>query len=289
MNLRNFIRSFLAHKNRFRFATARFLVRTGLCKFITLDRGNYKIHFFPTNLSQELWINPSRRADDETFLSAYLKEGDFYLDIGANVGTLALHAASFVGSGGAVVAFEPHPATYKYLTGNIQANPGFPISTYNMALGDTPGVAYLTDLSADDTNSISGNSGIPITVMRLDDVSEVRAFITTREIALLKVDVEGYEKMVLDGGQNVLSRTKVVMFESWMQHFNKFGYGCGDVFNFLVGEGFSLYKVIFPLDNDRPYLRSISVDHLSNVCENLLAIRDMSEFSTRTGFYVRNL
>lgn len=288
MNLRDFFQNFLAHKKRFRFAAARILVRSRLCRFITIDRGNYKIHFFPTNLSQELWINPHSRIDDEAFLSAYLKEDDIYLDVGANIGTLALQAASLVGSSGVVVAFEPHPAIYKYLTRNIEANQGLSVTAHNIALGDAPGLAFLTDFSADDQNRISANSGTPITVMRLDDVSEVRVLIKSREIGLLKVDVEGYEKMVLDGGHNVLSKTKVIMFESWALHFKKFGYSCSDVFDLLSSQGFALYKVIFSHDTDVPYLRSISSRHLSGDCENLLAIRNMVEFSNRTGFYVRD-
>ena len=52
----------------------------------------------------------------EPLLSAWvesrLRPGDVFVDVGANMGYTSLLAARAVGPGGAVVAFEPAPATF---------------------------------------------------------------------------------------------------------------------------------------------------------------------------------
>ncbi len=47
------------------------------------------------------------------FLRLWLRSGDIIVDVGANVGLLALHAASKVGPGGQVLAVEPVPSNLR--------------------------------------------------------------------------------------------------------------------------------------------------------------------------------
>ena len=74
----------------------------------------YVLNFYPTSLSLALWINPHARKDDELFFERYLRANDNVIDVGANIGSLALRAASIVKSG-RVFAVEPHPQISKYL------------------------------------------------------------------------------------------------------------------------------------------------------------------------------
>ena len=59
-------------------------------------------------------------------------------------------------------------------------------------------------------------------------------------IRLLEIDVEGFELFVLRGAQSVLERTLMMYFESWEEHFRKYGYGTSDVLSLLRDHGFEI-------------------------------------------------
>src|SRR4051812_29531042 len=67
-----------------RFLAARFLWRTGLSKYFSIDNGRFQLVFFPTALSSALWYTPDARSDDETFFYDFLRPGDVVVDVGAN-------------------------------------------------------------------------------------------------------------------------------------------------------------------------------------------------------------
>ena len=53
-------------------------------------------------------------------------------------------------------AFEPHPRIFSFLVGNIELNGAqAAVTTYNLAIGERVGTAFLTDERADDQNRVS--------------------------------------------------------------------------------------------------------------------------------------
>jgi FkbM family methyltransferase len=60
--------------------------------------------------------------DELTFLERYLKEGDVFIDVGANIGIFSLVAAKMVGATGKVISFEPTLSTFQRLNENIILN-----------------------------------------------------------------------------------------------------------------------------------------------------------------------
>jgi hypothetical protein len=109
---------------------------------------------------------------------------------------------------------------------------------------------------------------------RLDDLP-----ISEPQIQLLKIDVEGYEKFVLEGASKTLDRVSCVYFESWEHHFKRYGYACRDVITLLARKGFTILR---PTGNDS--VISVEMDYSSTVCENLMAVRGLEDFLQRTQF-----
>lgn len=56
-------------------------------------------------------------------LRTFIHEGDFAIDVGAHIGDSTLPIALACGASGAVVAFEPNPATFAILGANSALNP----------------------------------------------------------------------------------------------------------------------------------------------------------------------
>lgn len=264
--------------NKPRFLVSRVLWRTGLCSLFEIYKEGYRLKFHPTALSAILWIDPENRGDDEAFLKRYLKQGDTLVDVGANIGDLTLTAALAVGPKGKVYSFEAHPRTYGFLRKNIALNNCSNITLFNLALGDKESEIFFSDLKWDDLNHVSGRSqGISVKMARLDDLALLES-----HIQLLKIDVEGYEKFVLDGASSTLRKVSCIYFESWERHFSKYGYTCRDVINLLSEQGFTVLKFA-----DNESVVRVEVDHSSTVCENLVAARTLEDLLERTQFRLR--
>lgn len=271
-DLKQIYKSTVQHKNPAGFFFSRLLFRLHLSQFIPIKRKGYKIRFFPTIMSKFCYDKVEYfRGDEEKFLERYLREGDVYIDVGANIGLFALKAASIVLDSGTVYAFEPMPKIFACLRSNINFNKFKNVKLYNYGVGDKPGQAFISDHPVDDSvNSILNSGSIGVKLVTLDSLS-----LYENSINLLKVDVEGYELFVFTGAKTTLEKTDCVFFESWETHFKKYGYGCADVFNILKMSGFKIYKAA------GVELIEIKDDYISVDCEDLIAIRDLESFKSR--------
>lgn len=159
----------------------------------------------------------------DKFLSAYLTErfknnGGIFLDVGANLGYYACLFGKISGSGGRVMAFEPEPDNIDLLRRNLKINNLSNVSIFPVALGDQDGEAILNVYKASNRgrHSIGNNIGsrhqVRVAVKRLDDL--VQAHLNPHDrISCLKMDVEGYEPLVMLGGKKTLERVDLFITE----------------------------------------------------------------------------
>jgi FkbM family methyltransferase len=269
----DYLRILRRHQHPARFVAGRALVKSGLCKFLTIQQKDYKLHFFPSNLSESLWVDPMWREPELAFFRAYLKPGNRVIDVGANIGDTALAASSQVGVAGRVWAVEPHPNTFAYLKKNVELNRRGNIELIHAAASSQRGSLSLSNDRRDDMNRVVTN-GVPVRAERLDDLVE-----QTDDINLLKIDVEGYELSVLRGAGRILKFTQVVYFEVSEMMFRSFGYTVTDVFDCLHSVGFQLLKISGPCT-----LANIDVTYVPSEVENLLAVRNVDEVVRKTGW-----
>jgi len=87
-------------------------------------------------------------------------------------------------------------------------------------------------------------------------------------IALLKIDVEGFEIAVLSGAAGVLSRTACVYCESFEQNLRKLGWSTSDLITTLERAGLQVFTGIKARS-----LRRVRPGYVSVVCEDLVATR----------------
>ena len=144
--------------------------------------------------------------DDMMFTLRYLRPGDTFIDVGANIGFYSLLASS-VNVGAPVVAFEPHPVAATRLRENAGLNFFRNIRVREAAVGSSAGAAMLTsDLG--ERNRIraktdDNGSSVEGKVVTLDgDLAELD--IDPASVALVKIDTEGFEANVLAGARGLL-------------------------------------------------------------------------------------
>jgi len=137
------------------------------------------------------------------FLLHFLRKDDIFIDVGANVGVYSLLASGYIGS--TTYAFEPIPSTFQNLNENIKIN-NLQTNTklFNIGISSQKGtLIFSNNLDAvnhvlNDENNIKEYIEIPVDT--LDNIlSEVNP-------TLLKIDVEGYETMVIKGAINTLKK-----------------------------------------------------------------------------------
>lgn len=146
-------------------------------------------------------------------MKRFLKPGDIFFDIGANVGYLSAIAAGIVGVRGQVHAFEPVPEYFEKLQRLAQLNPEYSIFTNASAAGAEPGTCkiYVTREPGQNTLVPAYKSGpeivgtLDVPVIRLDSYIEAKRI---GRISLIKIDAEGYEFPALRGLEHYLEHSR---------------------------------------------------------------------------------
>jgi FkbM family methyltransferase len=140
------------------------------------------------------------------------------IDVGAYVGTNTIKMAR---RSKHVYAFEPFSKTLELLATNIIQNDISNVSVFNLAVGNEHkiidkmwypihNINYGCTRIHKNENSINTSAETNVQMIRLDDIT------LNEQVHLIKIDVEGCEEEVLQGGINLLKKYKpVVLIESW--------------------------------------------------------------------------
>ena len=145
-----------------------------------------------------------------------MKEGNLFVDVGANIGVYTLHASRRVGKKGKVFAFEPTPETFSDLQQNVKSNRCLNVTCEKIALANQIGEGRLVECGRAASNRISllptTEKGTTISVGTLDDYCQTNRI---RKINFIKVDIEGGEADFFSGGIQTLKKDKpIILFES---------------------------------------------------------------------------
>ncbi len=176
--------------------------------------------------------------EDMFFLLHFLRQNDYFIDVGANIGSYTILAGAHVGS--KVISFEPVPATYTKLVANIKINNiEETVLPLNMALGGSCGIINFTD-AFDTVNHVATSDekiAIKVKVDMLDSI------INDKVPSLIKIDVEGYETEVLRGGDQTLQNEtlKAIIIEL-NGSGERYGYKEEDIHAKLLSYGFQPYS-----------------------------------------------
>lgn len=147
------------------------------------------------------------------WIENWVKPGEVFYDIGANVGAYTLVAALSPASQARVVAFEPVALNYAALTENVVLNDASDrITPLPVALDDSTRLEtlHLRILDAGGArHSLGGADGAeaavhpqPVLTFRLDDLVEQMGL---PQPAHMKIDVDGSELAVLRGASTTLA------------------------------------------------------------------------------------
>jgi FkbM family methyltransferase len=191
----------------------------------------------------------------------FLREGDLFLDIGANVGSYTVLASGVCRA--RTWAFEPDPGTLRRLQRNIVVNSlDTLVTAYECALGAEQGEVLFT-AGLDSQNRVADANEKNVRMVRLERLDTVIA--DSRPI-MIKIDVEGAEEGVLQGAKALLANPclKVIELETVTAE-------SADMLN----------RNQFERAYYDPFCHSLHRDPISLKSSNSLFVRDWSFVATR--------
>jgi FkbM family methyltransferase len=156
---------------------------------------------------------PDFRAEIAGFVRA-CSPGMRLLDVGAHVGFFTLAALHYGGPDSRAIAVEPSASAMRILGANVRLSGAADrVTLVRAGLGATRGTMRVLTTGAGGLYQVIRPSAprpdaVEVPAMRLDDLVADRAFAPTH----VKIDVEGFETDVLEGGREYLARHRPVVF-----------------------------------------------------------------------------
>jgi len=139
------------------------------------------------------------------FLAAVARPGWTYVDVGAAIGQFTIFAASAVG--GRVHAFEPSAANLDTLRANVARNGvAERVAIHRMALSNRAGEAEFSTARNPFLSRLDAASPLPAERVPVDTLSDAVARLGIERVAVLKINVAGFEPQVLEGARPLLAR-----------------------------------------------------------------------------------
>lgn len=174
-------------------------------------------------------------------LRGVARPGRTFVDVGAHLGIAALIYSELAGPETRVCAFEPNPNVFPTLVDNTRVN-GSAVECFRLALGADVGPCGFFATGSDANASLSHDAPgkywywadrpkpvmqeFRVTMSTLDQICSALGLAP----GVIKLDVEGAELRVLQGGADILRRWRpLILLETHVFAWDSFGYSRQDL------------------------------------------------------------
>ena len=158
------------------------------------------------SIHKQLILDGIREQHATAIMQQYIRPDDVILELGANIGYYVCLESRILSSEGFIYAVEPAPENVALLKRNVALNQISVIEVTHMAMSDKPGTARLYTGKACNLHSLVNESGEDDTHSMEVPTDTVDGFLANRRpISFLRMDIEGYEAVVIDGMRDTLS------------------------------------------------------------------------------------
>ena len=188
---------------------------------------------------------------ERRFVQGFLKPGMTVLDIGAHHGFYTMLAAKMVGPTGRVMCFEPSHRERERLLVHLRLNRILNrVSVFPIALGRETGESTLYVVVGRDTgcNSLRPPAVTEPTRTVRVLLTSLDAFVAQQHVKyvdFIKMDVEGAELGVLEGGEELLGgrQRPVILAELNDSRTLPWGYSASTIYDSLAAKGYHWFAI----------------------------------------------
>jgi FkbM family methyltransferase len=144
--------------------------------------------------------------DDMVFLLHFLKESDHFVDIGANVGAYTLLASGVIGV--KTDAYEPINSTLEIFREQLTVNKLEKlVNIYQIGIGKSKEETKFTNNSNTTNHVVFSDLDSNYELIKIESLDD-RYNLDVNTV--VKIDVEGYESLVIEGGERFFSSDKLL-------------------------------------------------------------------------------
>jgi FkbM family methyltransferase len=195
----------------------------------------------------EVFYESRSQNPEQSVLRTLLREGDSFIDVGANYGTFSLVAASIVGPSGRVVAIEPQPKLAGLIRKSAQLNGFANLEVENLAAGSgrSDGRIYVPRRDTGRAGLHPAFSArtrydtLDARVERLDSAIDWRGLPGN---LVMKIDVEGAERDVIRGASDLIDdRNPALIVELNPWSAGAAGYTVPELLDALKEKGYDCF------------------------------------------------
>jgi len=167
-------------------------------------------------VSQAVYVSGLYEPCSATVLRRILREGDTFVDVGANIGLFSMLASKWIGPRGLVLAFEPSRRECERLRYHVNHNSLANVGVFQAAAGNHDGTAVLhvADARHAGLNTIEEqfvHAEVEEVYTEIVPVMRIDEFVIRHgvpQIHAMKIDVEGGEPAVVAGARRTITRDR---------------------------------------------------------------------------------
>jgi FkbM family methyltransferase len=186
-------------------------------------------------------------------LQRILRSGMTFVDVGANVGFYTALAAEAVRPDGMVLAFEPAEYAFSRLRLMIERNGLTRVKALQCGLSDSQGQINLYG-GMDPNNhtaTMVAHDNPDFRCVPVETLDHIAAELNIRQIDVLKIDVDGFEPLVLRGARELMREGRIshILLECSEYWFGRLRTSSAEVFDYLQSSGFKKVCRVGKSDN----------------------------------------
>jgi FkbM family methyltransferase len=234
---------------------------------LIIERGNHSFIYYLDNLDYYLKLNskdeslskPIFLGDYETgtcrFVQKILSGGEVVFDIGANIGFYTILFSRLVGDTGKIHAFEPSLREFLNLCENVSRNQVNNVYLNQVGISDQNTYAMMNVMKDERFGAYNTFGRVNHYYVRNAEVNPETVRLTTLDNYcedyslnspdLIKIDVEGLEKKVFEGGRLMLERDNapLIIFELFEQVLEGANSSSEEICRLLSEHRYSIYDL----------------------------------------------
>ena len=180
-------------------------------------KGLGKVEF--ANWGNPLVLPTTLKNEMVEFFQQFIKQGDFVIDVGANIGDTTVPIALAAGATGLTLGFDPNPFAFKILQRNATLNPALTnIIAVPCAISKTEEEYYFISSEASFGNGAISSTeqslhgkfvyGSKVKGVNLEKFVDWNYSEWLPKLSLIKIDAEGYDKEIIKSISDLLASYK---------------------------------------------------------------------------------